>query len=158
MQELSFGRPNFAQTTVVTLLQLAAAILLALVLAYWTWILFAPVPAPRVEINAARAGQIASAAALFGQTQKNTVIDAPTAAAIALIGVVAATGDGPGYAVVRLDTKLLTVRAGDDIAPGFRLERVFPDHITLERNGTRETLAWPVRGKLAVPIAPVTAK
>ena len=158
MQELSFGRPNFAQTAVVTLLQLVGAAMLALVLAYWTWILFAPGPTPRVEIRAEPAGHLAAAGALFAQMQKNTVIDAPTAAAIALVGVVAASGDGPGYAVVRLDTKLLTVRAGDDIAPGFRLERVFPDHVTLERNGARETLAWPVRGKPAAPIVPGTGK
>ena len=158
MQELSFGRPNLAQTTVVTLLQIVGAAMLALVLAYWTWILFAPVPAPRVEIRAAPAGHLATAGALFGRMQQNSVIVAPTAAAIALIGVVAATGDGPGYAVVRLDTKLLTVRAGEDIAPGFRLEHVFPDHVTLERNGVRETLAWPVRGKPAAPIVPVTGK
>ena len=92
MQELSFGRPNFAQTAVVTLLQLVGAAMLALVLAYWTWILFAPGPAPRVEISAAPAGHLAAAGALFGRVQQNTVIDAPTAAAIALIGVVAATG------------------------------------------------------------------
>ena len=158
MQELSFGRPNFAQTAVVTLLQLAAVVMLALVLAYWSWILFAPRPVPRVEIRAEPAGHVAAAGALFGRVQQNTVIDAPTVAAIALIGVVAATGDGPGYAVVRLDTKLLTVRAGEDIAPGFRLERVFPDHVTLERNGVRETLAWPVRGKPAAPIVPGTGK
>jgi hypothetical protein len=73
--------------------------------------------------------------------------------------VMVATSAGPGYALVRLNTKqVLWVRAGEDIAPGIRLDDVFPDHVTLQRNGTRETLALPEQGKSVPPLASVPGK
>src|SRR5487761_2548107 len=119
MQALPFGRVNVAQTVLVSSLTLGAVALLGAVLAYWTWAWFAP----RAEATAA-----------------------PTGIAITLLGVVAASGGRRGYAVVQLEGKqILAVHEGEDIAPGIRLAEVDADHVILDRNGVRETLAWPQR-------------
>ncbi len=60
------------------------------------------------------------------------------------MGLVAASGGRPGHAVLRLDAKkTVAVLQGQDVEPGLRLAEVHVDHIILERNGARETLAWP---------------
>lgn len=154
-----FGRSNFAQSAVVSVLTLGALMLLGLVLAYWTWTWLGPRPEPRVETIPEPTGRMASATALFGRAQHSPGADALTGSAIKLLGVVAATSEGAGYAVVRLDAKqILAVRAGEDVAPGIRLEEVFPDHVILQRSGVRETLAWPERSKSAPPLVPGTVK
>ena len=69
---------------------------------------------------------------------------AQTGMAIRLLGVVAAGNGRQGYAVVEFEPKrIIAARGGDDLIPGIRLAEVHPDHVVLERNGTRETLAWP---------------
>jgi general secretion pathway protein C len=56
--------------------------------------------------------------------------------------------------VVQLDAKqILAVHEGDDVAPGVRLAEVHPDHVILERGGTRETLAWPEKRGTAASAA-----
>ena len=60
------------------------------------------------------------------------------------MGVVAASGGRRGHAVLRLDAKkAVAVLQGEEVEPGLRLAEVHVDHIVLERNGARETLAWP---------------
>ena len=157
MRGIQFGRSNLAQTAFVSFLRLAALVLLGLVLAYWSWTWLGPRPEPRVETTAEPTGRMASANELFGRVERGA--DAPTGSAIKLLGVVAAAGGKPGYAVVRLDAKqVVAVRAGEEVAPGIRLEKVFPDHVILQRNAVRETLAWPERSKSALPLAPGTGK
>jgi general secretion pathway protein C len=64
--------------------------------------------------------------------------------AVRLMGVVAASEGRRGHAVLRLDGKrTLAVLQGEELEPGLRLAEVHVDHIVLERNGARETLAWP---------------
>ena len=150
MQALPFGRSNLAQTALVSLLTLIAVALLGAVLAYWTWAWFAPRAEPRVEATAALAGNVASAGAVFGSVPRNQGAAAPTGIAIKLLGVVAASGGRRGYAVVQLEGKqILAVHEGEDLAPGIRLAQVLADHTILERNGVRETLAWPEKKGLA---------
>ncbi len=68
----------------------------------------------------------------------------PAASAIRLLGIVAASGGRPGHALLRLDAKkTVAVLQGADVEPGLRLMEVHADHVVLERNGARETLAWP---------------
>jgi hypothetical protein len=63
---------------------------------------------------------------------------------VTLSGVVAAAEGRAAYAVVVLDGKdILAVRRGEEIAPGTRLVAVAADHVEIERNGARETLALP---------------
>lgn len=145
MQALPFGRINVAQTVLVSSLTLVAVALLGAVLAYWTWAWFAPRAEPRMEASALQSGSIASAGSLFGSVPRGQAA-APTGIAIRLLGVVAASGGRLGYAVVQLEGKqILAVHEGEDIAPGIRLAEVDADHVILERNGVRETLAWPQR-------------
>ncbi len=78
-----------------------------------------------------------------------------TLAAPGLLGVVAASGRQPGYALLRIDAKqTAAVREGAEIQPGVRLAEVRADHVVIERNGVREALAWPKPGKAATaPLA-----
>lgn len=157
MQVLPLGRSSLAQTAVVSLLTFAALAVLGLVLAYWTWVWFAPRVEPRSEVVAAETGNLASASLVFGRVERNKSTAAPTGIAIKLLGVVAASGGRRGYAVVQLEAKqILAVHEGDDVTPGLRLAEVHPDHVILERGGLRETLAWPVQ-KGAAPAAPQIA-
>jgi general secretion pathway protein C len=121
---------------------LAAASLLGVVLAYWSWAFLAPSPAPRAPA-AETAAPASSAHGLFGNARQ-----VQSAGAIRLSGVVAASGGRPGHAVLRMDgKKTISVLQGEDVEPGLRLAEVHADHIVLERNGARETLAWPEKGK-----------
>ena len=158
MQALPFGRIHLAQTALVSLLTLVAVALLGAVLAYWTWAWFAPRAEPRMEAIAAQNGSVASAGALFGNVPRSQAAAAPTGIAIKLLGVVAASSGRRGYAVVQLEAKqILAVHEGEDVAPGIRLAEVHADHVILERNGVRETLAWPEKKGAASPV-PQTAQ
>ena len=153
MREISLDRSSLAQTAVVSLVTLAALALLGVVLAYWTWVWLAPRPEPRAQATAEPGGRIESAYGLFGSAQRNAA--APTGIAIKLLGVVAASGGRRGHAVVQIDARqTIVVREGEDIAPGIRLAEVHTDHVILERNGARETLAWPEKKTAAESPAP----
>lgn len=147
-------RSNLLQSAAVVVATVAALGILGSIAAYWTWAWFAPRPEVRAPVAADSAAGM-SAAGLFGIAAVNSGAAAPTGLAIELLGVVAAVGGRAGYAVVRLDAKeILAVRAGDELAPGIRIEKVFPDHVTLERDGRLETLAWPEKQTTAKPITP----
>ena len=149
---ISVERSDLAQTAVVYMATFAALLLLGLVLAYWTWIWFAPVPESRAPVAADTVGRITSAGGLFG-TARGQNDAAPTGIAIRLLGVVAATAGKHGYAVIELETReIVAVREGNDVVPGVRLAEVHADHVILERNGRRETLVWP--GKSAAISTP----
>ena len=86
-----------------------------------------------------------SARELFGSAGQNANAGATTGS-IKLLGIVAASGGRPGYAVLRKDAKqTLTVLQGTEVESGLRLVEVHVDHVVLERSGARETLAWPER-------------
>ena len=142
--QLSFGPPEFAETAIVTVVTIAALVLLGLVGGYWTWQWLAPRPEPHVQAQIDPSNQTASALKLFGSIQRDGTAPAPTGIAIRLLGVVAATEGRDGYAIVVLDAKqIVATREGQEIAPGIQLAEVASDHVVLDRNGVRETLAWP---------------
>lgn len=144
MQATSLERSSFAQTAVVSLVTFAALALLGLVLAYWTWAWLAPRPEPRAPAAVETASNASSAGGLFGSVKQGPGAAAAASGAIRLMGVVAASGVRRGHAVLRLDAKkTLAVLQGAEVEPGLRLVEVHVDHIVLERNGARETLAWP---------------
>ena len=154
MGKMPIVRSNLSQTVIVSGVTLAALTLLGLVLAYWTWTWVGPRAEPRVEPMVETTGRLAGANALFGNLQASQGAEAPTGMAIKLVGVVSATGEKPGYALMQLDAKTVrAVRAGEEITPGVRLDKVFPDHVTLERTGASESLALVERNKPA-PGAP----
>ena len=148
MRATSLERPNPAQTVLVLTASLAALVLLGWVLAYWTWVWFAPRVEPLTRPAAPAEGRTAGSAgeghALFGGIRRDGSRTAPAAGAITLLGVVAATHGRSGYAVLRLDGKqTLAVPQGAEVEPGLRLVDVQADRVVLERNGVREPLAWP---------------
>lgn len=151
MMQALFPDPSaFMRTATVSLATVAALALLGLVLAYWTWALAAPRPEPRVHATQQTGAQIQAAYGLFGDAQQGRG-KIPTAGAIKLLGVIADPGSRSGYAVLRLDAKrTVAVREGAEIETGMRLVEVLADHVVLERNGQRETLAWPEQGKALV--------
>jgi general secretion pathway protein C len=163
MQAISLERSSFAQSAVVSLVTLTALVLLGLVLAYWTWVWLAPRPEPRAQAAVQTGGRALeptqAASGLFGSAQRDRNGAAPTGIAIRLLGVVAATGRQPGYAVVQLEARqILAVREGEEIAPGIRLGEVHPDHVILVRNGVRESLAWPQKNAAAESAVPPVNK
>jgi general secretion pathway protein C len=162
MQALSPERSSLAQAAVVSLVTFAALVLLGLVLAYWTWAWLAPRPEPRAQ-PAVADGRAEAAYGLFGSARRDSGGGREGAAtpgvAVGLLGIVAASGSQPSYAVLRLDAKqTVAVREGGEIEPGVRLVEVHTNHVVLERSGVRETLAWPKPGKSAVPAVPRATK
>lgn len=150
--QFSLGPTEFAQTAVVTAVTIAALALLGLVGGYWTWQWLAPRQEPHVQAQTESGGQIAPALELFGSIPKGGNTLAQTGIAIRLLGVVAALEGRDGYAIVVLDGKqIVATREGQDIAPGIRLEGVATDHVVLDRNGIRESLAWPEKTPVAEP-------
>lgn len=159
MRGLLLVRSSLVQTAVVSLLTLAAVALLGLVLAYWTWVWFAPRAEPRLEAAAVPGGSVASAGAIFGSTPREQTTAAPTGVAMRLLGVVAASGSRRGHAVVQIDAKQIqAVHEGEDVVPGIRLAEVHPEHVILERAGARESLALPQRRTAATPAARTVKK
>ncbi len=127
-----------------SLATLAALVLLGVVLAYWSWAWLAPPPAPRAPAAAEAAGRASSADGLFGSVKPGPGAAAAASNAVRLMGIVAASAGRRGHAVLRLDAKkTVAVLQGEDVEPGLRLAEVHADYIILERNGARETLAWP---------------
>jgi general secretion pathway protein C len=128
----------------VTAVTLAALALLGLVLAYWTWVWFAPAPVAPVHQVAGRGPGLESAYGLFGAKPSETSSVPQSKISAELLGVVAASAGHTGYAVFRLDTKkVVAIPEGQDIEPGVRLAEVRPDHVILVRDGMRERLSWP---------------
>ncbi len=136
-------RSAIAQSALVAAITLAALLALCAVLAYWTWVWFAPRTVTRVPAPPQAQARVDAAYTAFGG-QRSTGAPAPTALAIKLLGVVAASGSATGYAVVQLEAnRILAVKEGNDVAPGIRLAQVEKGQVVLERNGVRETLALP---------------
>ena len=150
MQLLAIDRSSTAQTAGVTLLTVAALAVLALTGTHWTWQWLAPRPLLRATPAVNGIDHSASASGLFGNPALDTDNATPTGIDIRLLGVIAATTGGRGYAVLRIEPKqILTVPEGEDIAPGIRLAEVAADHVILERGGSRETLGWPAKSLAA---------
>lgn len=143
-------------TATVWLATLASVAALAVVAAYWTWAWLAPRAEPAAPAPVPAVARLDAARGLFGSVRANRVSAAPSASASSfrLLGLVAASGHEPGYALLKLDGKwTLAVRPGMEIEPGTRLVEVNADHVVLDRHGMRETLALPSRGKDAAKAA-----
>lgn len=142
MGDKTSRQSTIAQSALVAALTLAALTALCGVLAYWTWIWFGPKSAARLEAPPEQLSRVDAAYTLFGGQRSSA--PAPTALAIKLLGVVASSATGTGYAVMQVEAnKTLAVREGGDVAPGIRLAQVDKGQVVLERNGVRETLTLP---------------
>ena len=139
------------QTALVYAINLVAFSLLTGTLTYWgsVWLATDHMSDSRQETPAGQpvpdTGYPESTAGnLFGIAQREQNVPVASSIDIKLLGVIAASGNRKGYAILKLDEKeILAIHEGEAIAPGVMLEEVRPKHIALERSGLRETLALP---------------
>ncbi len=108
-------------------------------------------PLGAIETDPARAAQSIAARHLFGEAPKAgpALVKATVATDIALRGVVAPSQPGQrGLAVLAIAGKPpISVREGDEVAPGVKLRKVLPKGVELEREGQVQSLPLPERGK-----------
>jgi general secretion pathway protein C len=129
--------------TAGSLATLAASALLGVVLAYWSWAWLAPQPLAQA-VAVAESSAEPRAGGLFGSAKQ---MAGAASGSVRLTGIIA-SGDAGGQAVLRIDgRKTVSVPQGEEVEPGLRLKEVHVDRVVLERNGVRETLAWPEKGK-----------
>jgi len=140
-----------AQTALVSFVNALALACLALVMAYWTWRWLLPPPEPTASGIGTAEGGVARARALFGESGATTTATA-TASGIRLLGVVAASGDRVGYALLQVNGRpMAALRVGAELAPGLVLAEVHPRQVVLLRAGVRESVVLP---QPAAPLPP----
>jgi hypothetical protein len=114
------------------------ALVLGMLLARWSWVLFAP-HATAVAVVPDH-GATLEAGRLFGVAVSG--VSASEGAALPnahLVGVFAARTGQPGFAVLKLDEKRqVGVVVGENVVPGTKLLEAHPDYVLLERAGVRQ--------------------
>ncbi len=149
-------------------LNLLLLLILAALLAHWTWHFTAPAPplpasgaGAEVKLDA----QLAAlrTAQLFGTAAGRTgaASERATALDFKLRGVFAALGGQPALAILGVDGQDQAVASGDEIVPGVVLDAVAPDHVILLNHGVRERLDLDALGRplaLAGGDVPVSRK
>jgi hypothetical protein len=115
-----------------------SAIILGMLLARWTWILFAPHAIYTASVPERPAAQ--EAERLFGVavSSKDTTqgVALPN---VKLLGVFAASAYKPGFAILKLEGgRQAGVAEGEEVAPGTRLVKVTSDYVLLERAGVQQ--------------------
>ncbi len=114
------------------------AIVLGMMLAKWTWILFAPPGGTAVTIAnrsaSVEADTLFGVAAVSGANGQ-ALVAAPN---VRLAGVYAGS---PGFAILELDgKKQVGVALGGEVVRGVRLLAIAPDHVVLESAGARQRI------------------
>lgn len=110
-----------------------AAILLGVMLARWTWLLFTPhsaVMPPAVGEVSTDAGHV------FGTATGPAAVATVAAGNIQLVGVFA--NRTKGFAIMQVDGKQIGVAQGEDVKPGLRLAETHPDHVVLDQSGVAQ--------------------
>ena len=115
-----------------------SALILGILLANWFWILFAP-HTTFTSIMPERAASV-EAGRLFGVTSSNeTAIQGVALPNVQLLGVFAATGGKPSFAILKLDNnRQKGVAEGEEVSSGTKLIVVHADHVLLERAGVQQ--------------------
>jgi type II secretion system (T2SS) protein C len=122
------------------------------------WALTAPAtpePVVGIEVDPGRTAQAVAARHLFGEAPPPgaAVAQASAPTDIKLQGVIAPTRPGqPAVAVLAIAGKpSVSIREGDDVMPGVRVNRVFAREVELKRDGQIQSLHLPDR--LSPPVA-----
>jgi len=127
------------------------ALFIAILLAKWTWLLFAPTP--MAALPSKPDSYTAASALLFG------VAAAPSSASSALpnvhlIGLFSGT---QGFAILKIDgNRQLGVGLNEEITKGNKLVEIGADYVVVENNGQR--LRVNIETKVAVSPKPSDAK
>ena len=156
MASLGFARFSTARTLrwLGWLASLAMLALLAWLGARMFWSLTTPAtpePPTAIELDPARAAQTITAHHPFGEAPAKTAVAAQRAAPadIALRGVIAAARPGqPSVAVIAIGGKApVSVREGDEAAPGVSVHRVLARQVEIRRDGQILSLSLPDKDK-----------
>jgi general secretion pathway protein C len=140
-----------------TLVTVALVLVLAWLLAKWTWVFLTP-PQSAAGAKASGGVDLAAVARLFGgDAPAGPVAAAGGSGGIHLKGVIAPTPADIGSAIFNLGGKDVAVPLGGEIRPGMKLETVEPDHVVILRGGVRERIDLDMR-KAAGPRVGMTAK
>lgn len=113
------------------------AVVLGVLLAKWSWVLFAP--HPEAVFAVPEQGSGVESGRLFGvvvsAVPQVEVVALPN---VQLVGVFAAGAGKPGFAVLRLDGKQVGAAVGENVAPGNKLLEVHADYVLLEHAGAQQ--------------------
>ena len=139
----------------------AAALLLAIVAAYWTWQAVGPRPVHIVPVAPSDPAAAILASGLMAgpaaQPAAAPVVEETTLAGdTKLIGIFA-EADGRGYALFKLPSGPKLVAAGQDIAQGARLVEVRRDGITVRDGGGERRVALRGEPIVKAPTTPAVA-
>jgi len=141
-QWLSTGRTGeggaIALSSSPLIWRVLGALVLGVLLARWSWVLFAP-HSTAIAVVPER-GVTADAGRLFG-TAVSVVSPSEGIALpnVHLTGVFAARAGQSGFAVLKLDDKRqVGVAVGESVVPGTKLLEVHLDYVLLERAGMRQ--------------------
>lgn len=122
-----------------------AVLVLGVLLAHWTWLLFAPRTA--TVLPAAPLSSGVQAEHLFGSAAASSVTAQVALPNVRLVGVFAGV---PGFAVLELDGKRqVGLATGREIVAGAKLVEVAIDHVVIERNGVRQQIPLSVKTAVA---------
>ncbi|MFA6015430.1 MAG: type II secretion system protein N [Gallionellaceae bacterium] len=123
-----FSRLNF-------LWQVLGVLVVGILLAKWTWIIFAP---QTLSVLPKQSGYSGAVAPLFGTVAAVAVENTPTVATLPDVILVGVFTGKQGFAVLKLDEKKqLGVALGGEVSPGTKLVEVTADYVMLERNGVK---------------------
>ena len=142
--------PPQATSRFGALATLALVIVLAWLLARWTWVFLAP-PTVATSVPAATEVDLAAVARVFGGAAPAGVpTQAGVAPGIRLKGVIAPAPASTGSAVFNAGGKDIAVALGGEVQPGVKLVAVEPDHAVISRGGVRSRIDLDTR-MAAVP-------
>lgn len=139
--------------------RILGALLLGVLLARWSWTLFAP--HAEVTASVSEHGVAAEAARLFGVADSAVpAVEVLAWPNVRLLGVFAAGAGKASFAVFDLDGKQVGVALGENLVSGIKLAGVHADHVLLERAGVSqrvdiETGVMSASGVVAVPVREV---
>lgn len=125
-----------ATTRGLLMWRMLGALVIAVMLGNWTWVLFAPRSA--AVLPTAQPASNSETGNIFG------VVVAPSAIAqvalpnVRLLGVFAGT---PGFAILELDgNRQAGFAAGEEIVAGAKLVKLAIDHVLIERGGVQQQI------------------
>lgn len=126
------------------ILQVSLYVLGGMMLARWTWLLFAPLtPAPpqKIEQSVYNLSSTILAGHWFGLTKGRPVVTTSATVNFKLVGIYSPTGGKPGFAVFKLaDGKQRAVLLNKEITPGISLMSIKPDGVQVGQEGSTQAL------------------
>jgi type II secretory pathway component PulC len=123
------------------------ALVVGVLLARWTWILFAPhslvVLPPKPDVD----GSVTNS--LFGIAAVSSVAAVNNDAALGNVHLVGVFSGKKGFAVLKIDDKTQRgVALGEDVIKGAKLVEVAVDHVLIEYNGMRQRVNLEIKSAI----------